>query len=160
MTPGELKRTIDFIVEHQAKFEANIQMLLEADQQQREADERLRQSQATLTAALVRVTEISRGSDRIAKIDGRPPQCSHQHRRAARQRPGRRPPGPVINGWVSISCEMTGNLFQFQNRTHLGAVSRCCGKASKGVGASGAHKSLLPLRLSLCPRSLHLNTTL
>jgi hypothetical protein len=58
MTPEELKRTIDFIVERQAKFEANIQMLLEADQQQREADERLRQSQATLTAALVRVTEI------------------------------------------------------------------------------------------------------
>jgi hypothetical protein len=58
MTPEELKRTMDFIVEHQAKFEANIQMLFEADQQQREADERLRQSQATLTAALVRVTEI------------------------------------------------------------------------------------------------------
>jgi hypothetical protein len=58
MTPEELQRTMEFIVEQQAKFEADIQKLFESDKQTRLADDRLRESQGTLTAALVRLAEI------------------------------------------------------------------------------------------------------
>jgi Mg2+ and Co2+ transporter CorA len=66
MTPEQLQSTMEFIVEQQAKFEAEIQKLFESDKQLREADERLRQSdqrlresQSTLTAALLRLAEIT-----------------------------------------------------------------------------------------------------
>lgn len=51
MTPEEMQRKMEFIVEHQAKFELDIEKLFEADERQRE-------SQATLTAAVVRIAEI------------------------------------------------------------------------------------------------------
>ena len=46
-----MQKTMEFIVAHQAKFAADIGKLFEADKE-------LRESQATLTAALLRVTEI------------------------------------------------------------------------------------------------------
>jgi hypothetical protein len=58
VTPEELQKTMEFIVEHQAKFEVEIQKLFESQKELREADGRLRESQATLTAALLRVTAI------------------------------------------------------------------------------------------------------
>ena len=51
MTPQELQRTMEFIVARQAKFESQIERLLESDN-------RLGEQQATLTAALVRLAEI------------------------------------------------------------------------------------------------------
>ena len=51
MTPEEMQRTMEFIVEQQAKFTTDIQKLFESD-------DRLRESQATLTAALIRLAEI------------------------------------------------------------------------------------------------------
>jgi len=76
MTPEELQRTMEFIVEQQAKFEAEIQKLFESQRELHETDERLRDSQATLTAALVRLTEIieeneKRSEERFRKIDER-----------------------------------------------------------------------------------------
>ena len=53
MTPEEMQKTMEFIVEHQANFAADIAKLFEADKELREADQRLRESQATLTAALL-----------------------------------------------------------------------------------------------------------
>ena len=58
MTPEEMQKTMEFIVEQQAKFEADIQKLLVSDKDLRQADERLRESQGSLTAALVRLVEI------------------------------------------------------------------------------------------------------
>jgi len=58
MTPKEMQRTMEFIVERQAKFTADIQKLFESDKELREADERLRESQATLTAAVMRIAEL------------------------------------------------------------------------------------------------------
>jgi hypothetical protein len=51
MTPEEMQRTIEFIGGQQAKFESDIRKLFESD-------ERQRASQATLTVALARLTEI------------------------------------------------------------------------------------------------------
>jgi hypothetical protein len=59
MTPEQLQTTMESIVEQQAKFATDIQKLFESDKELREADERLRSSQATLTAALIRLTEIT-----------------------------------------------------------------------------------------------------
>src|SRR3989442_10476957 len=58
MTPQEIKKPMKFMVEHQAKFEAYIQKLLVSDKDLRKADEGLRESKGTLTAALVRLAEI------------------------------------------------------------------------------------------------------
>jgi len=74
MTPEQLQRTMEFIVEHQAKFEVEIQQLFESQRELREADERVRESQATLTAAMVRLTEIieeneERNEKRFERID-------------------------------------------------------------------------------------------
>ena len=44
MTPKEMQRTMEFIVERQAKFTADIQKLFESDKELREADERLREA--------------------------------------------------------------------------------------------------------------------
>ena len=54
MTPEEMQRTMEFIVGQQAKFAADIQKLFESD-------DRLRESQATLTAAVIRIAEIVEG---------------------------------------------------------------------------------------------------
>jgi hypothetical protein len=51
MTPEEMQRTMEFIVEQQAKFASDIQKLSESD-------DRLRGSQATLTAAVMRIAEL------------------------------------------------------------------------------------------------------
>ena len=69
MTPKELKRTMEFIVEQQAKFAADIYKLFESD-------DRLRESQATLTASVVNIAEILResvriGEERFTRLDDR-----------------------------------------------------------------------------------------
>jgi septal ring factor EnvC (AmiA/AmiB activator) len=51
MTPEQMQRTMEFIVEQQAKFATDLQQLFESDN-------RLREQQATLTAALVRLAEL------------------------------------------------------------------------------------------------------
>jgi hypothetical protein len=51
MTPEEMQRTMEFIVEQQAKFSTDIQKLFESD-------DRLREQQATLTGALIRIAKI------------------------------------------------------------------------------------------------------
>ena len=65
MTPEEIERRMEFIIEQQAQFAVSIEKLRESDErlhasQERlwESQQRLHDSQATLTAALVRVTEI------------------------------------------------------------------------------------------------------
>lgn len=64
MTPKEMQRTMEFIVEQQARFSADIQKLFESDKELRQADERLRQSQATLTAAVMRIAELVEGLEK------------------------------------------------------------------------------------------------
>ena len=66
MTSEEMQRTMEFIIEQQAKFATDIQKLSESDKELREADERLRESQATLTAAVIRIAEIVEGTEKIA----------------------------------------------------------------------------------------------
>lgn len=79
MTPQEIERTMEFILEHHAKFAADIQKLFESD-------DRLRQSQATLTAALVRVTEIMEDLAESQKgTDGRLRQTDDHLRRTDEQ---------------------------------------------------------------------------
>lgn len=69
MTPEEMKRMMEFLLEQQARFDARIQKeheerlaadaeLQDFDMRLRESDERLRDSLATLTAALLRVTDL------------------------------------------------------------------------------------------------------
>ena len=65
MTPQEMERTMEFIVEQQAQFAVRIDKLLESAENfgrsQRElqqSDARLHENQATLTASLLRVAEI------------------------------------------------------------------------------------------------------
>ncbi len=65
MTPEEMDRKMEFIVEQQAQFVVRIDKLLESqerlhqsDERLRESHERLRDSQATLTASLLRVVDI------------------------------------------------------------------------------------------------------
>lgn len=58
MTPEEVERRMDFILEQQAHFAVNIEKLRESDARLHASQERLHDSQATLTAALMRVTEI------------------------------------------------------------------------------------------------------
>ena len=61
MTPEETERKIEFILEMQAHFETNLEkMRLEAIA----ADERLRESQTTLTAAAIRITELMEQAQR------------------------------------------------------------------------------------------------
>jgi len=54
MTPEEMQRTMEFIVEQQARFATDIQKLFESD-------DRLREQQATLTAAVMRIADIVEG---------------------------------------------------------------------------------------------------
>lgn len=62
MTGEEMKRLMEFLLEQQARFDARIEKeheeRLAADGELRQADARLRDSQATLTAALLRVTDL------------------------------------------------------------------------------------------------------
>jgi len=62
MTPDEIRRMMEFLLEQQARFDARLekehQESREADERLRESDERLRESQATLTAALLRITDL------------------------------------------------------------------------------------------------------
>lgn len=76
MTPEEIRRMMEFLLEQQARFDARIAKeheerlaadvelresdarLRESDERLRESDERLRDSQATLTAALLRITDL------------------------------------------------------------------------------------------------------
>lgn len=68
MTPEQMQCTMEFIVEQQAKFATDIQRLFESDKELREADNRLRESQATLTAVLVRLSEIMQEHQREANM--------------------------------------------------------------------------------------------
>jgi len=65
MTPDETERRIEFIIEQQARFAAQIDQLLESDQRLRESVQGLRdlhvdltQSQMNLNAALRGLTEV------------------------------------------------------------------------------------------------------
>jgi DNA anti-recombination protein RmuC len=61
MTPEEMDRKIEFILQMQARFEGNLEkMRLESSA----ADERLRESQATLAAAMIRITELMEQAQR------------------------------------------------------------------------------------------------
>jgi DNA repair ATPase RecN len=74
MTPEEVERRMEFIIEQQAQFAVNIEKLRESDErlhasQERlwESQQRLHDSQATLTAALVRVAEIVEDLSEVQK---------------------------------------------------------------------------------------------
>jgi len=61
MTPEEADKKIEFILQMQARFEDNLErMRVEF----RAADDRLRESQATLTGAVIRITELLEQSQR------------------------------------------------------------------------------------------------
>jgi DNA repair ATPase RecN len=73
MTPEEMDSKIEFILQMQAQFEVNLdKMHVEFSA----ADERLRESQATLTAAVIRITELMEQTqrqtdDRFKRLDER-----------------------------------------------------------------------------------------
>jgi|SRR5579859_348358 len=86
MSPEDLERTMNFILQHQAQFAANIDKLFESeakliesnerlresDERLRESDERQRESQATLTASLLRIAELIENLTEAQKVtDGR-----------------------------------------------------------------------------------------
>ncbi len=62
MTPEEIKRMMEFLLEQQARFDARLekehQESREAEAKLQEADKRLRESQATLTAAVLRIADL------------------------------------------------------------------------------------------------------
>jgi len=61
MTPEQMDRKVEFILQMQARFEDNLEkMRVEFSA----ADERLRDSQATLTGAVIRITELLEQSQR------------------------------------------------------------------------------------------------
>jgi hypothetical protein len=72
MTPEEMDRKIEFILQMQAHFEANLEEMqtrFEASLERMRlestaADDRLRDSQATLTAAVIRITELMEQSQK------------------------------------------------------------------------------------------------
>jgi len=62
MTPEEMQRMMDFLLAQQARFDARLEKeheeRREADAQLRGSDERLRESQATLTAVVARIADL------------------------------------------------------------------------------------------------------
>jgi len=61
MTPEEMDRKLGFILQMQARFEENLE---KTRLDYTAADERLRESQATLTAAVIRITELMERSQK------------------------------------------------------------------------------------------------
>ena len=61
MTPEDAEKKIEFILQMQARFEANLEKMRAESQA---ADDRLRESQATLTAAVVPITELMEQSQK------------------------------------------------------------------------------------------------
>jgi DNA anti-recombination protein RmuC len=72
MTPEEMDRKIEFILQMQARFEGNLEKMQVRFEENLEkmrvefsaADERLRDSQATLTGAVIRITELMEQAQR------------------------------------------------------------------------------------------------
>jgi len=55
MTFEEMQRTMEFLLAQQARFDGRLEKMLE---EMREADHRLRESQATLTGSVLRIAEL------------------------------------------------------------------------------------------------------
>jgi hypothetical protein len=62
MTPEEIQRTMEFLLAQQARFDGRLERMLDemhgVDARLREEDRRLRESQATLTASVLRIAEL------------------------------------------------------------------------------------------------------
>jgi len=72
MTPEEMDRKLEFILQMQARFEGNLEKMQARFEENLEkmrvefsaADERLHESQATLTGAVIRITELMEEAQR------------------------------------------------------------------------------------------------